>query len=83
MSQCYKALPYLIDFEAGRSFREAQAHYNKGRPHSALGPGIPEPSEGIPVLEISGHQIPCGHRVVGSSVLGGLHHEYRLEKVAA
>ena len=22
------------------------AHYNKGRPHSALGPGIPEPSEG-------------------------------------
>jgi len=41
------------------------AHYNKGRPHSALGPGIPEPSEGIPVLEISGHRIPCGHRVVG------------------
>jgi len=39
------------------------AHYNKGRPHSALGPGILEPSEGIPVLEISGHRIPCGHRV--------------------
>jgi len=48
--------------------------------HSGLGPGITEPSEGIPVLEISGHRIPCGQRVVGSSVLGGLHHEYRLEK---
>jgi hypothetical protein len=55
----------------------------KGRPHSGLGPGIPEPSEGIPVLEISGYRIPRGHRVVGSSVLGGLHHEYRLEKMAA
>src|SRR5215469_17998970 len=36
-----------------------------------LGPGIPEPSEGIQVLEISGHRIPCGHT------------KYRLEKVAA
>ena len=63
--------------------KEWVAHYNKGRPHSGLGPGIPEPSEGIPVLEISGHRIPCGHRVVGSPVLDGLHHEYRLEKVAA
>jgi putative transposase len=27
--------------------------------------------------------IPCAHRVVGNPVLGGLHHEYRLEKVAA
>jgi hypothetical protein len=49
----------------------------------AQGPGIPEPSEGIPLLEVSGHRIPCGHRVVGNSVLGGLHHEYRLEKMAA
>jgi hypothetical protein len=52
----------------------------QGRPHSGLGPDIPEPSEGIPVLEISGHRIPCGQQVVGNSVLGGLHHEYRLKK---
>ena len=63
--------------------KEWVAHYNKGRPHSGLGPGIPDPPEGIPVLEISGQRIPCGQRVVGSSVLGGLHHEYRLEKMAA
>ena len=55
----------------------------EGSTHSGLGPGIPEPSEGIPVQEISGHRIPSGQQVVGHSVLGGLHHEYRLEKVAA
>ena len=63
--------------------KEWLVHYNKARPHSSLGPGVPKPSGGIPVLEISGHRIPCGHRVVGNSVLSGLHHEYRMEKAAA
>ena len=63
--------------------KEWLVHYNKARPHSSLGPGVPEPSGGIPVLEISGHRIPCGRRVVGNSVLSGLHHEYRMEKAAA
>jgi transposase InsO family protein len=56
--------------------KEWVTHYKRGRPHSSLGPGIPAP-------QISGHRIPWGHRVVGSLVLAGLHHEYRLEKVAA
>jgi putative transposase len=34
-------------------------------------------------LQISGYRIPFDHRVVRSPVLGGLHHEYRLERVAA
>src|SRR6266576_1368824 len=63
--------------------KEWVAHYNRGRPHSSLGPGIPEPSAGIPAPQISGHCIRCGHRVVGRPVLGDLHHDYRLEKVAA
>lgn len=28
----------------------------------------------VPVLEISGHKLPRGHRLAGSSVLGGPHH---------
>ena len=40
--------------------KEWAAHYNKGRPHSSLGPGIPEPSGGVPVSEISGQRSPSG-----------------------
>jgi transposase InsO family protein len=58
-------------------------HYNRGRPHSSLGPGIPDPSAGIPAPRSLGHSIPRGHRVTSSVVLGGLHHEYRLEEIAA
>ena len=64
-----------------RILKEWVAHYNKGRPHSSLGPGIPEPSGRIPVLEISGHRIPGGQRGVASAALAGPHHEYRLEKL--
>jgi transposase InsO family protein len=60
--------------------REWVAHYNRGRPHASLGPGIPDGAS-APVLP--GHRIPGDHRVVAKSVLGGLHHEYRLERIAA
>jgi putative transposase len=58
------------------------AHYNQGRPHASLGPGIP----GVPVDRLArpnGHQIPDGQRVLAAPILGGLHHEYRLEPLAA
>ena len=58
-------------------------HHNRGRPHSALGPGLPEPkSEQVPSNEHR-HSLPVGYRVVKRSVLGGLHHEYGLVKEAA
>jgi putative transposase len=63
--------------------KEWVAHYNKGRPHSSLGPGIPEPRAGGPVKRPSANRIPSDYRVLAESILGGLHHEYRLEKVAA
>jgi transposase InsO family protein len=81
--ECLDFLIPLNERHLRTILKEWVAHYNRGRPHSSLGPGIPEPSGGIPAPQISGHCIPCGHRVVGSPVLGGLHHEYRLEKVAA
>src|SRR5262245_51554849 len=53
-------------------------HYNHGRPHASLGPGIPDP---LPdrVAASNDHRLPEEHRVVATPILGGLHHEYRVE----
>jgi putative transposase len=61
--------------------REWIAHYNSGRPHASLGPGIPDGTAGAPVLKE--RRIADGHRVAAKRILGGLHHEYRFERVAA
>jgi transposase InsO family protein len=67
-----------------RILREYAAHYNEARPHMALGPGIPDPPPGLPVEpNADRHALPEGFEVVGKPVLGGLHHEYRLERKAA
>jgi putative transposase len=59
-------------------------HYNRGRPHASLGPGIPEP---VTTPRLSSkhprHELPPDCRILIKEVLGGLHYEYRLEKVAA
>jgi transposase InsO family protein len=66
-----------------RILSEWVAHYNHARPHRSLGPGLPVP-EPTPVVppKTSRHQLPQGWRVVTKTVVGGLHHEYRLEKAA-
>ena len=81
-----ECLDYLIPFNERhlkRIVSEFVVYYNRGRPHSALGPGIPEP----PQAEVPGganrHQIAEGYVVKSTAALGGLHHEYRLEKEAA
>jgi putative transposase len=60
------------------------SHYNHGRPHMSLGPGIPQPPPLLPVtLQAHRHRLPPYQRVVARAVLGGLHHEYELiEQVA-
>ena len=81
-----ECLDFLIPFNERhlqRIIREWTTHYNRGRPHSALGPGLPEPiSEHVTPTEHR-HRLPLGYRVVKRSVLGGLHHEYGLAKEAA
>jgi transposase InsO family protein len=58
-------------------------YYNRGRPHSSLGPGIPEPIQASVPASGHRHLLPFGYRIRSTSVLGGLHHDYRLEKGAA
>jgi transposase InsO family protein len=79
-------LDFLIPLTATHLLRILQvwmAHYHRGRPHTSLGPGIPHPPAGLPATPLIGHRLPPDARVVARSILGGLHHEYGLEKAAA
>lgn len=63
--------------------KEFACYYNRGRPHSALGPGVPEPPEATVPVSPHPHRFPVGSRARSKPVLSGLHHEYWLEKEAA
>jgi transposase InsO family protein len=54
------------------------AHYNSGRPHMALGPGVPNPPSGVQhsAEPKSRHRLRENRIVRAHSILGGLHHEY-------
>jgi transposase InsO family protein len=81
-----ECLDYLIPINERHLksiLKEFVVHYNRGRPHSALGPGIPEPPQAKFPASGHRHKLPAEHRVKSTPVLGGLHHEYRLEKEAA
>jgi putative transposase len=81
-----ECLDYLIPINERHlklTIKEWALHYNRDRPHSSLGPGFPEPNQdGVPASDHR-HKLPAGYRVMKTSVLGGLHHEYRLVKEAA
>ena len=80
--ECLDWLIVLHDCHLRAVLLEWVAHYNQGRLHASLGPGIPD----VPVDRLArpnGHQIPDGQRVIAAPILGGLHHEYRLEPLAA
>jgi len=81
-----ECLNFLIPFgeeHLRRLLHVWQVHYNRAGPHSRLGPGLPQPPPELPAAPIVGHELPRDMRVVTRSILGGLHHEYGLEKLAA
>ncbi len=52
------------------------AHYNRGRPHSSLGPGVPELRSVLQPLQRRRHHFDRRVSILSHPVLGGLHHEY-------
>ena len=80
--ECLDFVIPLNERHLRRVLTEWVAHYNRGRPHASLGPGIPHPPLDVSEVGSHGHRIPAGHEVVGTPVLGGIHHEYRLQPAA-
>jgi putative transposase len=82
-SECLDFLILLGEEHLRRILVAWKMHSNRGRPPASLGPGLPEPSPGLPAAPIAGHHLPRKRRLTARPILGGLHHEYGLEKVAA
>jgi transposase InsO family protein len=77
------AIP-LTEHHLRRLLHEWAAHYNTGRPHMSLGPGLPQCSSSLPALLCEHrHRWPKPYHVVARPILGGWHHDYRLELQAA
>jgi putative transposase len=81
--ECLDCVIPLTENHVRYILQQWRQHYNASRPHTALGPGIPQPPVSLPVaLQAHRHQLPADLQVVAQAVLGGLHHAYRLEQKA-
>jgi putative transposase len=83
--ECLDWMIPISEAHLGAMLRERVTHYNGRRPHSALGPGVPDPparSAQIPKCE-SRHRLAASVLVLANSVLGGLHHEYSIAVTSA
>jgi transposase InsO family protein len=65
-----------------RLLRRFTVYYNHSRPHMGLGGAVPNPPAEPRILATERHALPAGTRVSVTPHLGGLHHEYRLERAA-
>jgi putative transposase len=79
--ECLNRIIPLHERHLRQALAEWMAHYNCERPHSALSPGLPDAP--APRAVLTGHDLAAVHRIVARLRLGGLHHDYRLERVAA
>jgi hypothetical protein len=78
--ECLDFMIPLGEKHLRRILSEWVTHYNQGRPHLSLGPGIPERAAVLPPLQHHDkHSFPQDCKVAARTVLGGLHHEYRWE----
>jgi putative transposase len=79
--ECLDCILPLNERHLRRTLAEWIAPYNGERPHSALGHGLPDkPAQSA---SLTGRRLAAGPRVIARSRLGGLHHDYQLQRVAA
>lgn len=83
--ECLDLLIPISESHLRSILREWMTHYNRARPHSALGPGFPDPPAGTEI-RLNGklcRNLAAGATVRGKPVVGGLHHEYSLAEACA
>ena len=68
-----ECLDFLIPFSEalGSILREWVSHYNHGRLHKRLGPGIPGQLIPTPIVSSNRHGIARDHRIMTKAVLEG------------
>jgi putative transposase len=75
-----ECLDWMIPLNEGhlrKTLRSWLAHYNCGRPHSSLGPDLPDPPPNFPIhVQRHRHRFDRPSGIVAHAVLNGLHHEY-------
>jgi len=77
--ECLDWLIPLSEVHLRRALKAWMRHYNGGRPHVALGPGIPDPPQSLDrPLPRFRHRLGDLGSVHSTAILGGLHHEYSL-----
>ena len=81
--ECLDWIIPLSEEHLRKALRSWSAHYNRGRPHSALGPDLPAASPNRSSLQRERHRFDRLARVAACPILNGLHHEYRLLAQAA
>jgi putative transposase len=83
--ECLDFMIPLNERHLGMTLRSWITHYNKGRPHSSLGPEVPENFSGgaLSRPKIHRHKLPRDCEIGAMNILGGLHHEYWLEQRVA
>jgi putative transposase len=79
--ECLDWIIPLSEAHLRQTLKSWVAHYNRGRPHSALGPGVPDPPANLSApLPTSRHRLDDFSSVHAKAILGGLHHEYSLAR---
>jgi putative transposase len=80
--ECLDFVIPLTERHLKMTVEEWRIHYNRGRPHSSLGPGVPESNRDRIPASAHRHRLPAGYGIAKTAVLGGLHHESGLVKEA-
>jgi putative transposase len=81
-----ECLDWIIPLSEGhlrRTLMSWMVHYNQGRPHCSLGPGVPGPHAAFPLLQRHRHRFDRPVSIVARPVLNGIHHEYSVVARAA